>query len=63
MKGRLLAMRACGITGRFRDVVQGVPQGCVLSPLPFNVLMPALPHVLSGSTGLQERTAVSTEDL
>lgn len=63
LRGRSLVVKACGLICTSRDIAQGVPPGCVLSPHLFNMVMAALPRVISFSTGHPVRMAFHTDDL
>lgn len=46
LSGRTMRVRLNGTLSSLRNVAQGVPQGSVISPFLFNIVMAALPDVL-----------------
>lgn len=61
--GMCLVIRACGLTSNPRNVMQGIPQGSVLSLLLLNIAMTALPGALTNHNDLPVRIAIYTDHM
>lgn len=63
LSGRTFQIRMGGHTSTTRTVTQGVPQGSVLSPLLFNIVMAGLPPILPQFEAIPVNCAIYADDV